>query len=212
MGKGTLVLQIVAADGAILIEDAQVTLTSEFGRNMFDSRTNRAGHVTEVTLDAPSVALTQDPYATTRRYSSYTATIAAAGYKTAIVRGIMIFDQTSSIQIINLHPLEEGQTEGVEISDIAYHALDDPTIPEPQYEPEALDPRPLMDVVIPNTISVHLGRLERPAQIVRVPFIEYIKNVASHEIFDAWPEAALKANIYCIVSLTLNRIYTEIRR
>lgn len=63
---------------------------------------------------------------------------------------------------------------------------------------------------IPENITVHLGRPDdNTAQNVTVPFIDYIKNVASSEIFPTWNENALRANIYVIVTYALNRIYTE---
>lgn len=62
---------------------------------------------------------------------------------------------------------------------------------------------------IPETITVHLGTPDSDAPNVTVDFASYIKNVASSEIFPTWPENALRANIYAIVSFALNRIYTE---
>ena len=66
--------------------------------------------------------------------------------------------------------------------------------------------------VIPDFITVHLGRPNSDAANVRVPFTEYIKNVASSEIYPTWPENALRANIYAQISFALNRIYTEYYR
>lgn len=63
--------------------------------------------------------------------------------------------------------------------------------------------------VIPETITVHLGAPDKPAQNVTVPFAEYIKNVASSEIYPTWPESAIRANILAQISFTLNRVYTE---
>lgn len=62
---------------------------------------------------------------------------------------------------------------------------------------------------VPETITVHLGPPDSPAQNVTVSFPDYIKNVASSEIFPTWPEAALRANIYVQTTFALNRIYTE---
>lgn len=69
--------------------------------------------------------------------------------------------------------------------------------------PEALIP------VIPENITVHLGAPSANAQNVTVNFVDYIKNVASSEIYPTWPEEALRANVYAIISFALNRIYTE---
>ena len=63
--------------------------------------------------------------------------------------------------------------------------------------------------VIPETVTVHLGRPEAEARNVTVSFADYIKNVASSEIYPTWPENALLANIYAQISFALNRIYTE---
>ena len=62
---------------------------------------------------------------------------------------------------------------------------------------------------VPENIVVHLGAPDQPAENVTVPFSSYIKNVASSELYPTWPENALRANLYAIVSFTLNRIYTE---
>lgn len=67
----------------------------------------------------------------------------------------------------------------------------------------------LTSVVIPDSITVHLGAPDQPAENVTVPFIDYIKNVASSELYPTWPEEALRANVYAIISIALNRIYTE---
>lgn len=66
--------------------------------------------------------------------------------------------------------------------------------------------------VIPETITVHLGAPGSNAKNVTVPFTDYIKNVASSEIYPTWPENALRANIYAIISYALNRVYTEYYR
>ena len=63
--------------------------------------------------------------------------------------------------------------------------------------------------VIPQDITVHLGAPNVAVQNVTVNFVDYIKNVASSEIYPTWPEEALRANIYAIISYALNRIYTE---
>lgn len=70
----------------------------------------------------------------------------------------------------------------------------------------------ILSPVIPETITVHLGPPDSNAQNVTVPFTEYIKNVASSEIYPTWPENALRANIYAIISFVLNRVYTEYYR
>lgn len=67
----------------------------------------------------------------------------------------------------------------------------------------------LTQVVIPAAITVHLGAPDQPAENVTVSFLDYIKNVASSEIYPTWPESAIRANIYAITSTALNRVFTE---
>lgn len=66
--------------------------------------------------------------------------------------------------------------------------------------------------VIPQTITVHLGRPNTPAPNVTVPFTDYIKNVASNEIYPTWPESAIRANVLAQITFALNRVYTEFYR
>ena len=66
--------------------------------------------------------------------------------------------------------------------------------------------------VIPETITVHLGPAGSAARNVTVPFVDYIKNVASSEIYPTWPETAIRANILAQISFALNRVYTEYYR
>ncbi|MCL2300145.1 MAG: peptidoglycan-binding protein [Firmicutes bacterium] len=66
--------------------------------------------------------------------------------------------------------------------------------------------------IIPLVITVHLGTPKSNARNVTLPFRDYIKNVASSEIYPTWPDSALRANIYAITSFALNRVYTEYYR
>ena len=71
---------------------------------------------------------------------------------------------------------------------------------------------PIIFPYIPETITVHLGSPDEEAENVTVSFTEYIKNVASSEIYPTWDESALRANILAINSYALNRVYTEYYR
>ncbi len=62
---------------------------------------------------------------------------------------------------------------------------------------------------IPENITVHLGSPDSDAENVTVPFIDYVKNVVSSEIYPNWPDNAIRANVYAITTYALNRIYTE---
>ncbi len=70
-----------------------------------------------------------------------------------------------------------------------------------------------MDIpTVPRQITVHLGAPNANAENITLPFNEYIKNVASSEIYPTWPKEAIIANILAQISFTLNRIYTEYYR
>ncbi len=71
---------------------------------------------------------------------------------------------------------------------------------------------PPVSPYVPQNITVHLGAPGSNAPNVTVPFVDYVKNVASSEIYPTWEESALRANILAIVSFALNRVYTEFYR
>ena len=171
METGNLILQAVSAEGAILIANAAVTLTDENNNVLHQLTTDNTGHAPEISLPAPDAALTEDPHAHQKRYSLYNAVINAKGYTTAEYRGIMIFGQTTSILVINMHPAVQNERYAVEVMDIGGHALDDPQMPG-QQPPQPPMPRILPEVIIPNHITVHLGNENSNAANVRVPFID----------------------------------------
>ncbi len=71
---------------------------------------------------------------------------------------------------------------------------------------------PVVTPFVPQRITVHLGPPSSNAENVTVSFTDYVKNVASSEIYPTWDESALRANILAIVSFALNRVYTEFYR
>ena len=71
---------------------------------------------------------------------------------------------------------------------------------------------PVVTPFVPQRITVHLGSPNSNAENVTVSFSDYVKNVASSEIYPTWDESALRANIFAIVSFALNRVYTEFYR
>ena len=71
---------------------------------------------------------------------------------------------------------------------------------------------PVIFPYIPRTITVHLGAPDQAAENVTVSFPDYVKNVASSEIYPTWPESAIRANILAQISFALNRVYTEYYR
>jgi len=220
MGKGFLEIQTFTANGAVPVGNVSVTVSDENGQILYELQTDEMGIASQVALDAPDKWLIEDPNAQELRYNMYRVSARVPGYTAVDYDGVMIFDESTSILRVELDPVVIGQENAIKHVYIGGHKLDNPVTPEQQVldagEPEqaiGIAPFILPEVTIPNFIRVHLGRMENTsAATVSVPFINYIKNVTSHEIFDEWPEQAIMANVYCIVSLTLNRVYTEFYR
>ena len=216
MGKGYLKVQTVTANGGVIVGDVSITVMGQDGQVLYEVQTDNMGMAAPMALDAPDKRYTEEPESPVKPFASYKLIARAPGFMTAIYEGVMIFDTSTSILIIEMDPVVLGQENGNEIREIEGHKLYETTEPQQVQtgSPEiGFQPFVLPEVSIPNFIRVHLGREENTsAQTVSVPFINYIKNVTSHEIFDTWPEEAIIANVYCIVSLTLNRVYTEFYR
>jgi len=209
MGTGFLEIVATAAEEGLPVAGAKVTVSSG-GNILYELTTDESGLTKTVPLEAPAKELTLDPSYEGVPYSVCDVKVEAQNYMTITITGVEILDGETSILPVFMVPcLEEGQS---------YELISPPhnlvskeerrmDVPPPSAIPTS--PRVLSEVTIPEFITVHLGRPDRAARNVRVPFTYYIKNAASHEIFSTWPAASLEANIYCIISLTLNRIFTE---
>ena len=115
-------------------------------------------------------------------------------------------------QNVYMTSIDENQGESVsEISPNTLWGDYPPNIQEEEMiEEEGISPFVLQRVIIPETIVVHDGvPTNATAPNYNVPFIDYIKNVASSEIYSTWPKETIKANVLAIISFTLNRIFTE---
>ena len=216
MGKGYLKIKTVTESGAIPVGNASITISDKDNKVIYKGKTNEVGDAYIVELEAPDKWHMEDPYAPGPRHGDYKVLVSAPGFISMSYDGVMVFDTSTSILKVELEPVVIGQENEIKHINIGGVKLDDPgEIQQAEFdEPSQFGSmtRMLPEVVIPNYIRVHLGRMERPASVVNIPFIEYIKNVTSHEIFDEWPEEAIIANVYCIISLTLNRIFTEFYR
>ncbi|WP_435575579.1 peptidoglycan-binding protein [Clostridium gasigenes] len=164
-----------------------------------------------IEVDTPEKSLSQQPYESgIIPYGRYNLDILSDGFVEVIVEGVSVFEENTSIQNIELKE-EDKISEFTSLPEII-------VIPEQQLVlKEQRDkqigtmeyPFVLDKVYIPQFIVVHLGYPNSGAENVTVGFVDYIKNVASSEIYPTWPEESLKANIYCQISFALNRIYTE---
>lgn len=176
-------------------------------------RTNESGKTETISLSSPPMELTQEP-PQDQPYSTYDIEIQAPGYTTLLIEGTQIFADTTAIQNVTLEPAGEMERQLNEIF-IQPHTLwgsYPPKIPEAEIKPE---PPPtgfivLDQPVIPQYVIVHAGVPDDPsAPNYYVGFKDYIKNVASSEIFPTWPENTIRSNVLAILSFTLNRVFTE---
>ena len=217
MGKGFLQVQTFTANGGVILSNVSITVSNEYDQVLYDIQTDDKGMSIKMELDAPDKKYVEEPNPPVKPFASYKLVARAPGFATILYEDVMIFDTSTSILNIEMNPVVLGQELVVERRNIGGHKLYETTEPQQLQVGEAeqplFTPFILPEVTIPNLIRVHLGREENTAAAtVSVPYITYIKNVASHEIFDEWPEESIIANVYCIVSFTLNRVYTEFYR
>lgn len=173
--------------------------------------TNESGQTPTVELPAPPLALSQEPSAQ-QPYSEYTFTVTSSDYEDVVVNGSQILPDVTAIQPIRMLPREIKNT--AEEFSIGPHTLYGdypPKIAESEVKPTSETGEIVLSrVVIPEYVVVHDGPpRDTTAQDYYVLYKDYIKNVASCEIYATWPEPTIYANILAIMSFTLNRVYTE---
>jgi hypothetical protein len=157
--------------------------------------------------------LSLDPNTEVQPYAEYNITVTAEGYEPVLISGSELLPERLSLQPVIMNPLETTDEEE-KIVTIPPHTLfgEYPAkIPEEEIKPIAETGEIVLSrVVIPEYIIVHDGAPSDPtATNYWVRYKDYIKNVASCEIYSTWPEAAIYANILAIMSFTLNRVFTE---
>ncbi len=212
MEQGTLIIEVTTNDYAMPVSGAQVTVQNS-GQQL-ELTTDQNGRTPVIGVRTPDRALSQQPNATEKPYSLYNVTVQAQGYPPVQINGVQAFPGIESVLPVDLTQLMEGRDTrgrtGTIVVDIPENALESnvPRQPEAPQESTGLQ-RILTNVYIPETVTVHLGRPTASARNVTVSFLDYIKNVASSEIYPTWPENALRANIHAQVGFVLNRIFTE---
>lgn len=174
--------------------------------------TNRNGLTEVISLPAPSILYSLEP-SEERPYSTYDIKVTAPNYETAVFYNIEILANTIAEQDVSMIPVPAGEAETTEEFVISPHTLyfEYPKkIPEAEVKPiKETGEIVLTQVVIPEFIIVHDGDPTSSAPNYWVRFQDYIKNVASSEIYATWPEATIYANVLAILSFTLNRVFTE---
>ncbi len=216
MAQGYLQVDVVSDANNFPVGGASVSIahTESPGEVLETLTTNSSGQTENVMLEAPPLEYSLQP-SEERPYAEYTIRVAAPGYEPLVISGTEILADATAIQGARLTPLameEEGsEEESVVIPDHTLYGTYPPKIAESEVKPvDESGEIVLSRVVVPQTIVVHDGvPSNASAQNYYVPYRDYIKNVASSEIYATWPQSTIVANVLAIMSFTLNRVYTE---
>lgn len=208
MATGYLIIQARTAQDALPLRGVQIWIMDQRETHTYHVTTDESGETEKIALETLDKSLSLNPNFSGTPFISYDILAFANGFNSIHITGIPILDGETAIQPLAFMPMQEAQrTPSVTEISIGLPAV---SMTGNRYQPESdTDPQVLRQVVIPNPITVHLGSPGASAANVQVPFVDYIKNVASSEIYPTWPDASMRANIYAIITFALNRTFTE---
>ena len=211
---GYLRVDVVNIENNFPIENAEVSITyqgEERPREVL--RTDPSGQTEEVAVKAPPMELSLEKENLIRPYAEYNVMVTAPGYEPVSVVGTEVLAGVTALQPIRMIPLreQEGAEEDITIPDHTLYGTYPPKIAEDEIKPVNESGEIVLSrVVVPQTVIVHDGvPSDSSASNYYVPYRDYIKNVASSEIYATWPQSTIVANVLAIMSFTLNRVYTE---
>lgn len=212
--KGKLKISVTSEITSYPVADAQISIsyTAIPDSKLEQLNTNSSGQTEVVELDAPPLEYSLNPTIEEQPYSEYTLDISAPGFEPVSISGAEILPDVTALQNVSLRPLDRAGAEEVFV--IPAHTLYGyypPKIAEDEIKPlNETGEIVLSRVVVPEYIVVHDGSpRDSTAQNYYVKYKDYIKNVASSEIYATWPADTIRANVLAIMSFTLNRVYTE---
>ena len=211
--SGFLQVSVVAGDTMKPLQDARVSISysGEPETDIEQLVTDSDGQTDAVELAAPPVEYSMEP-GDVQPYAEYSVTVTASGYESFNVSGISLLADTTALQGIRLVPRNVTTLAGnIVIPANTLWGNFPPKIAEAETKPVGQPGEIVLSrVVVPEYIIVHDGvPTDSTARNYYERFTDYIKNVASSEIYSTWPDATLRANILAIISFTLNRVYTE---
>lgn len=212
--QGRLQINVVNIVNNFPIENAKISISykGDPSSTVEQASTNSSGQTEQLELGAPPLEYSLTP-GDNQPYSEYNLTVSAPGFKTSVISGTEILPDATAIQPVSLEP--EDDPEAVEnpivIPDHTLYGNYPPKIAEAEIKPVGETGEIVLSrVVVPQTVVVHDGApTDSTAANYYVPYRDYIKNVASSEIYATWPESTIVANVLAIMSFTLNRVYTE---
>ena len=213
MATGKLQIQVTSELRATPVEDAVIDISStgEPDQILEEVKTDRVGQTDTLELEAPPEEYSLSP-GEMQPYSEYNFRITAPGYEPMTISGAEILANQLALQDIRLKPLAGSEKyDNVVIPAHTLYGNYPPKIAEAEIKPVSQSGEIVLSrVVVPEFVVVHDGApTDSTAGDYYVRYRDYIKNVASSEIYATWPKAAIRANVLAIMSFTLNRVYTE---
>lgn len=212
--KGKLKIQITSEITSFPISDASIAIsyTGVPEQTLEQVRTDSSGQTETLELAAPPLEYSLNPTMESQPYSEYTLSVTAPGFASVNISGAEVLPDVTAIQNIAMRPVTATpQQETFVIPAHTLYGTYPPKIAEDEIKPtNETGEIVLSRVVIPEFIVVHDGSpRDSTAENYYVKYKDYIKNVASSEIYATWPENTIRANVLAIMSFTLNRVYTE---
>lgn len=211
--EGTLQLYVLSSIRSQPVEDAsvQISYTGNPDSVIEEVKTDANGMIPEIQLPAPPLEYSMAP-SEYQPYAEYTFHISKEGFDDLDISGAEILPDATAIQRAVLSPqAAPGAFEDIVIPAHTLYGEYPEKIPEDEIKPmDTSGEIVLSRVVIPEYVVVHDGSPnDSTAKDYYVRYRDYIKNVASSEIYATWPDNTIRANVLAIMSFTLNRVYTE---
>lgn len=211
---GELQIRVNSSIGALPVENAtiEISYTGDPNSTIESVKTDRNGVTDTITLDTPPLEYSMSP-SENQPYAEYTFRVSAPDFETITIAGAELMSGVKAIQDVSIAPTL-AQSNPIDVLTIGPHTLFGdypPKIAESEIKPlDESGEIVLSRVVIPEYIIVHDGSInDSTASNYYIKYKDYIKNVASCEIYATWPRSTIEANVLAIMSFTLNRVYTE---
>ena len=214
LDKGKLRVDVTTVRESTPIENAKIEISYEGDpeQSLEEVNTDESGQTETLELNTPPLEYSMEP-SERQPFAQYSIRVTAEGFRPVTVTGIEVFSKQTSVQKVRMER-ENAQGNRNDTITIPIHTLFGdypPKIAESEIKPIAESGEIVLSrVVVPEYVIVHDGAPNDPtASDYYVRYRDYIKNVASSEIYSTWPDATLRANILAIMSFTMNRVYTE---
>lgn len=212
--EGKLRIRVNSQSEGIPVAGAKITITYSGGPQdvVEEVTTDASGNAEEVTLKTPPLEYSMQPQ-DRKPYADYSIIVQAPGYRELEITGIELMSQETSVQPVLMIAEDAAVSaqNNIVIADHTLYAEYPPKIPEEEIKTVTDTGEIVLSrVVIPEFVVVHDGVPgDNTARNYYVRYRDYIKNVASSEIYATWPANTIRANVLAIMSFTLNRVYTE---